>query len=231
MGTIKIFQKSAIASFALLFASAVLMKCTDALGENITAVKKGEYHNYDAYRACKMIKSSEIRSAISKSKTKKVILNIYPVKLSNSPRQEDFDLKMVFLDAVDHKSINKVDEKLLKSQSDWYVSFLKSNGVPRNKVPFGYYIPIDSGFLKHSVGVSICVALGQVRAQYYLLTDKPGTTKISAMGDSTCKCPPDCCQYYLLLSDSTGKCPPECGGFLLYQTTIQSIIEKKYKND
>jgi hypothetical protein len=223
MRTSNLLQKTAVITFATLAEWLLLTKCTSATANKDNIIE-------DGYKTCKLIKAAEIKAAIVKSKSKKVILNVYPVKLSSNPAKKDFDFKIAYQDAIDYgKGINnKIDDKLFEMQSGWYVNFLKTKSVPRNKIPFGYFIHLDSSFLKNNVGISVCLVPGKENMNYFLLSEKSsgGTTK----KDSTCKCPPDCCKYYILASDSTGKCPPECGGFLIYHTTIESIIEKKYGN-
>lgn len=219
-------KKTAVTIFASLFAWIIIFThCTSVTANKDNFIKEDD-------KTCKLIKASEINAALAKSKSKKIILNIYPVKLSNNLQKRDFDLKISFHDAAEPtKSINeKSNEKLFKTQSDWYVGYLKNRNVPKNKVPVGYFMQIDSSFLKTSVGLSFCHTAGQDNVNYFLLTDKPDKDDASAKKDSTCKCPPDCCKYYVLATDSTGKCPPECGEYLLYRPFIESIIQKKYGN-
>ena len=226
------FHKAAIASFMILSGWLLFANCTNVSGSNVFK-EKGSGYDANKYKACTLIKSKDIKAAINKSKAKKVILNIYAVKLSNNSTKKDFDLRVVYQDAADRsKSINsKTDKKLLEVQSGWYAGFLKENNVPAGKIPFGYYIEIDTTFLKNSMGLNICLVPGQDVVYYQLLSSKTGESgENSAEEDSTCKCPPDCCQYNILASDSTGKCPPDCTEYLLYKTIVKSAIDKKYRN-
>src|SRR4030095_11459268 len=107
--------------FATLAGWLLLTKCTSATANKDNIIE-------DGYKTCKLIKAAEIKAAIVKSKSKKVILNVYPVKLSSNPAKKDFDFKIAYQDAIDYgKGINnKIDDKLFEMQSGWYVNFLKT---------------------------------------------------------------------------------------------------------
>jgi len=226
--------KTAVAGFTLLLGCFLFTKCNTSSATSDMPGKENTVSVLNTIdKVCKMIKAQEIKGAIAKSKNKKIILNIYPVKLSNNPAKKDFDLKIFFQDAAgNYKNIGaKINYKLFETQSGWYVSFLKDKNVLQNKIPFGYFLEADSAFIQSKIGVSFCLVPGEENMEYFLLAAKPDSKdgqKIAAK-DSTCKCPPDCCKYLLIKSDSTGKCPPDCLGIpLLLEPIVKIVIAKNY---
>ncbi|MDP4261152.1 MAG: hypothetical protein Q8941_01360 [Bacteroidota bacterium] len=196
--------------------------------------KKRDDSNGDT-RIFKIIKAAEIKEALLKSKGKKILLNIYPVKHSNNMGKNDLDLLIFYQDENGLKNLSgKINSKAFEIQSGWYVGFLKSKNVPGNKIPPGYHIKIDSAFIHNAGGISISVLPMQAQMEYCIL---PGEKPVFALSlgdpDSTGKCPPDCCSLLDMARgmDSTGKCPPDCPPYaLLLDNTMKTIITRQYKD-
>ncbi len=232
MRTSNLIKKAAVVSL-LILSGLFFSKCYNVLsGEKSVSGNTQPVTNFTD-KICKLIKTDELRKAFSNSKGNKLILNIYPVKLSKSSGAKDFDLKFFFQDGLQQNE--KIDQtgnmKLFEAQSEWYISFLKNNNVPMNKVRPGYFIEIDKTFLVNTTGLSVCLEPGKENLQYFLLSEK-SEKDFKAAKDTTCRCPPVCCDFTVVMSDTTGRCPPICPtNPLLYESILKSIIVKKYKSN
>lgn len=230
-------QWPVITGFTLLSAWFFLASGISPGKNSIADRRNGAEHPNGDNKICKIVKAEDIKKALVKSKSKKIILNIYPVKLSNNSKKKDFDLMIFFQDdgELERNLGNKINSKTFETQSAWYVGFLKGKNIPVNNIPFGYYIEITSAFIQDAGGLSICVLPEKAQMEHCLL---PGGKKFPGPpqakgGDSTGKCPPDCCSTLNLvmsMSDSTGKCPPMCRIYsLLLEKTMKAVIAKEYK--
>jgi hypothetical protein len=226
-----LLQCTAIASFLLLSAWCILVSNT-LPGKDTEAIKKPTFTQIvEDIKIFKIVKTKEISAALAKSKDKKIILNIYPVKLSADMNKTDFDLKVAFQDAGQtNKNLGtKVNSSNFKTQSKWYVSFLKSKEVLGDNIPYGYFIEIDPSLIKKTSGINICIIPEKSALEYCLLpTNVTPTDKQTIKNDSNDKCPPICClqlQAQIIRSDSIGKCPPDCKKLnLLYENTMKKVI-------
>lgn len=182
----------------------------------------------------KLIKIKEVKDALAKSEYKKIVMNIYPVKQSNHLKKRDFDLKIIYQDWKEHsKNLgSKFNNKLFSVQSTNYVSYLKSKNISMKIIPHGYYLEIDEASIKNIAAISFYLSPEDNQLEYYLLseTGEQKDDDKTLKPDSTCKCPPECCNLVVSKGDSTGKCPPECPKYpLLLDNTMKTIINKVYK--
>jgi len=228
MRTVNLIKKAVVICFVILTGS-FFSNCNN--NNNVVADKGEEKTKMPAKveeRICKLVKSDEIKNALAKSK--KAILNIYPVKLSDDPNLQDFDLRFIFQDGSGKNKVmdSTVNVKLLETQTDWYIGYLKNKNIPMNKIPLGYFVEMDPRSLSNSAGLSFCGKPGDETLEYYLLSEK----EASAAPDTTCKCPPVCCKFKIMSIDTTGKCPPDCPEPpLMYGSIVKLSIEKNYKNN
>jgi hypothetical protein len=236
MRTKKFLQWPVIAGFAILFGCFFLVSAT-LLGKKTIAVNKNASGAAGGdNKIWRIIKAADLKKALEKSKSKNIMLNIYPVKFSNSPKKKDFDLMIYFQDGIQLiKDIgSKAGSKVFEAQSASYISFLKSKEIPMNKIPFGYYIKIDMAFIQGGGDLDICV-LPEKSQMLYCQLPKGNKSDASLTqpteDDSTGKCPPECCIDFLRVpGDSTGKCPPECPVYsLLFEKDMKKIIADAYK--
>jgi hypothetical protein len=231
MRTKNFLQWTVVAGFILLSGWLFSTGCISS-GKNYTTNNRNGANTPTAEnKVWKIVKASDIKKAVSKSEAKKIILNVYPVKLSKDPGKNDFDLMIFFQDATGLINLgSKINNKTFVSQSTWYVSYLKSKNIPLNKIPYGYHIKIDSAFFHDFADFDICVIPEKAQIEYCLL---PGTKNAAPLSkpDSTGKCPPDCCNLFDPLKiDSTGKCPPDCLPYsLLLEKTMKGVIVEVYK--
>jgi len=230
MRTSNLIKKAAVISF-LLLPGLFFSNCKN---NNNAVTEKTEKPTASAKieeRICKLVTSEDIKNALAKSN--KIILNIYPVKLSDDPNQKDFDLRFIFQDGSEKKKVmdSTVNVKLLETQTDWYIGYLKNKDIPMNKIPAGYFLEIDPRSLNNSAGLSFCARPGEENMEYYLLSEK-SEKEAGNPNDTTCKCPPVCCKFKIMSIDTTAKCPPDCPvPPLMYETMVKSLIEKKYKSN
>ena len=216
--------KRTITCFAFVLVSGFLLSIL--LSQQ--ACKQGPEKDNKVY---KNVTAKEISDALAKSKTNKVILNIYPVKLSDDPQKNDFDIALVYQDASD-PGINLgsiVDIKTFENKSANFVNYLKTKKTPQDKVAWGYYIELDSTSVQESKGLSISVLAEKNQVAWcnirYTKTTVPTDTAIG-------KCPPQCCTSYTTFSDSTiGRCPPMCPAGELYMGKIMKMVIIKVYRD
>ncbi len=200
----------------------------------VPAIKNGANVFYGNDNVYKMVSVKEINKMLASSKLKKVTMSIYPVKLSGNVNTKDFALRILFQDAGNQNKIlgANINSQAFKKQTKWYVQYLKANNVPVNKIPYGYYIPIDKNFLKNAVAISVMFVPDLLQMSYDLLGQQtlPGAPTEARLSYDSCKCPPDCCGLESLVIDSPYKCPPICyTNGLPYQVNVKSIIAKAYK--
>lgn len=164
-------------------------------------------------KVCKTFTATELQKEFEKSRSKKLIINLYPLKASNNLQKNDFSLYAQYQDGADTFKTdgNKTFEKMLSGGSQNYIQLLKENKVERNLIPFGYYLQISKQHL--NTDLKLCMNVG---APGVITFEKPADNDIYPLQDS-CKCPPTC------------PCPPEPIP-LLYGTSIKKIIEKVYSS-
>ena len=231
-----LLQCTTVASLLLLSVWCLLVSNTLPEKEAKTLKKSTFTQMVEDIRIFKIVKTKEITAALAKSKDKKIILNIYPVKLSADMNKTDFDLKVAFQDAGQaNKNLGtKVNSSNFKTQSKWYVSYLKSKEVLGDNIPYGYFIEIDPLLVKKTSGINICIIPEKSALEYCLLpANVIPTDKQTVKNDSNDKCPPICClkmQAQIIKADSIGKCPPDCRKLnLLYEGTMKKLISSEFK--
>lgn len=226
MRTIPLIPLTLFVGFSLFIGFSVLKSTSVPTGDtNYTPQVLPNDTVIDNSTICKTLNSQAIRNAILKSKSKKIVLNIYPVKLSDDSNEKKFDLNFIFQDgwAKNKKIGPKPNYKLFQAQSNWYIRFLKNKNVAPGKIPHGYFLTIDTAFLNNAAGISFCINPGKDQnMNYYVVSSQQ-----IQLPDSIGKCPPDCPKNTVLRYDSTGKCPPECPS-LFYSTTVKSLIDKNF---
>lgn len=186
-----------------------------------------------------MINAKEIKDALASSKSKKIILNIYPVKLSKDVTRQDFDLAIYFQEAgLAKKTLgNPINLKSFTTQASWYIYYLKSKNIAKEGIPYGYYLEITPALLENTVGLKIGVLAEQFQLSYCALKGDP--TKKTALVNKPLNnhqnTLPDCCsqpQIFDLLPDSSGgKCPPclNLTSKLLLEGEMEAIVNDIYK--
>jgi hypothetical protein len=213
-----------IACLAILTGYFFSVSCTSVGKNQITteshAVAIGEKGN----NIRKTVKAADIKNALGKSTGEKIILNIYPVKRSNSPKKNDFDAMILFQDASDlDKNLGKdVSSKIFETQSASYVSFLKERKIPKTKIPFGYYIEINPAFMKNAGDLLICIDPEQALMKYCVQPEEKKSDPARTKDEN-------CCSFsFRQPGDTIGKCPPCFIEKLWFQKPMQSVIERVY---
>ena len=141
------------------------------------------------FLVCKKLDKSQLEKAIEKSESKKIILNIFPVKRSADPGKNDFDLEVLYQDVYNFNTNvgGTVNKKLFETGSVNYMKFLRSRHVAKQTIPFGYRINVD-GTTSKEKEADICVYALPVANNN---TDQTGYPKPLLRSDS-CRCPPGC---------------------------------------
>lgn len=188
-------------------------------------------------RVFKIVTKKEITTALNQSSGKKVLLNIYPVKLSADMAKEDFALRIAFQDAgASHQKMGgDFNSKLFKIQSAWYVQYLKQHALAADQIPYGYFIELDQAMINQTNGINIAVLPEQSKMEYCLLPpsfEPAAPLSNPADPNPANSCPPNCCSAFranLIQIDSIGKCPPDCKKFkLLLEPTMKKVISKQF---
>lgn len=199
----------------------------------------------DHYKGKKVkvkVDAKEIRKAITRSVSKKVMLNLYPVKLSSDMSKNDITLKVFFQDAeAPYKAISPAyNTKEIKKQFGWYARYLKKKKVIGKNIPSGYFITIDNEFMNGTNAVVFTLAAEEGEVGYCKEPDTPASSLPDADDKKDDKKEPDCdclpeeekvlCLLEAARYDSTGKCPPECpAAYMLYTPQMKSAINATFR--
>lgn len=180
---------------------------------------------------CKSIRADQINRALAKTKSKKIILNVYPIKYTTKEGKSDFDLAVYYEDQSGKQIlVDKSPMANFESEVSHYVQYLKSTNVQKKDVPYGYYIKIDSHNMVNAGAIEICFSSENGMIKCTTIAKSSHHTKQTIVTDSIAKCPPDCRFLKPIISDSIGKCPPDCWPHtLLFANKIERIIQKIYK--
>ncbi len=140
-------------------------------------------------KVCKTLLLSDVEQAFLKSNSKKIILNIYPLKESQDPQKKDFSFSIKFGDtAAQYIYMGKqMSNKQFNQQSYNYIKSLKENNIPKHLVPLGYYIEMNAENMK--TNLELCMSF--VNGKQVSFEKHTEYTIMAASADS-CKCPPVC---------------------------------------
>lgn len=227
----------AIQRYAKICVALIIMSCfynnTAIPRETIKVSGIGKKQTEANHKIYKSVKASALKNAIEKSKNKKLIIGIYPVKRSKNIYANDFAL-MIFSQDANGASKNlseKIDSASFTIQSINYFNYLKSHGVASERIPNVYYVEISYSDIKAIDAIGFYFSVETQHMNYYLLSAKAETTQNSVYSsgfDSTGKCPP--CKLPIRFWDSTGKCPPTCPiKALPYALNVRNEINRIYK--
>ena len=183
----------------------------------------------------KAISASQLLAAIKKSTHKKIVINIYPVKLSDNVYKNDFKIMIVLQDAVAHgKNLgDSLDEVAFKKEATSYIKYLKGKGILKSGIPYGYYIEATPLFLKNISSLFIEISMNgkNQNADFCKIADqlsrKKGSDDEAGVGSD----PSSCMNEVTYRLDSSGKCPPCLLLFdMAYQLEMKQIIKNTYKH-
>lgn len=177
--------------------------------------------------------TKEINKAISKSTGKKILLNIYPVKLSSDMSKNDITLKVFFQDAgAPYESLGPVYKSgELKKQLAWYIQYLKKKKMIAKDIPSGYFKVIDKEFTDGTSAFLFYLTVENGIISYCSSSDPSAASAEGPDAKDDDKKEPDCkcednkleCTVERAFLDSTGKCPPECpSAYMLYTGQVES---------
>ena len=177
---------------------------------------------------CTIIDAGKIRTALTQSGQKQVVLGIYPVKRTNDSKSQDFELAIVFQDTAGHRITLPGEESQAEHERmiTNYVSFLYSNNVAEDKIARGFYFRFDSVKAFSITKFNVCTEPQTL----YMWSCNDG--EMDPGQDSAGKCPPDCCPKPLarIAGRTAGACPPDCAeANLLYKPYMEKTIADIYK--
>lgn len=177
---------------------------------------------------CAIVDAEKIRTALTQSGQKEVLLGIYPIKRSVDSKGQDFELAIVFQDTAGNRIMLPGEESQAEHERmiSNYISFLHSNNIAEEKIARGFYFQFDS--LKAFSITKFNVCTEPQTAYMWSCNDE----EMEYPTDSAGKCPPDCCPKPLtrIASRTAGVCPPDCAvANLLYKPYMEKIIADLYK--
>lgn len=214
MQTLYLRRKAATVGLFVLSTILLLASCNQS--KDATPAKFG-----------KALSASKIRAALEKSTGKKIIINIYPVKLSDSANKNDFDQVFILQDAVvNGKNLgDSIDEAIFTQQATWYFNDLKRRGFTKGSVSAGYFIQVDSGFARTIKSLFAECSIGEttVKADYCTTAEDTDAPVVDSPNPQKPPAPNSCDNPLFNWRDSTGKCPP-C--LLAESLLLQGVIEK-----
>lgn len=178
-------QKSILAGLVLIFCSCAAVNDSyqpDAVNKK-TAKFRGDFNTW------RQVPARSLQQAIARSKEKRVILNLHPVKYSNDPARDDFGLVYFFQDpAQREKNVSEYDSSFLV-QAGWYIEFMRNRRVSMKDIPLGFPFEVDSSIAGNRSGLNFFFSLKEQSLKFFLLD---GDFFQRNSSDSGGKCPPDC---------------------------------------
>ena len=182
----------------------------------------------------KIVSGKQIAKLLKYSKGENIIMNIYPVKRSSKADQNDFDLEVVFLKQGEIFSPKTADfnMKQFKQQAGWYIRYLKKNNIPKEDIPYGYYLTLSPDKLKDMVGIGISLEPEKNKLEhFFIMTSNSDYLKKSKKDSCPCDPKPVPMPVTLAAADTgVGRCPPSCPPkALVYSNEMQKIIDIQYK--
>jgi hypothetical protein len=174
--------------------------------------------NNDPDVVCRVVDLKTQKKAFELSKNNKILINIYPIKQSNTATNNDLQLKVFFEDNKGPMmGLNdKVDKKSFMQQKANYSNFLKQKNISGINATNIYYVDIDAASMAQADKIAFYFSIKGFHMEYYLLTDrkvqkKPGSP--TAMYLQSSLLPKG---SHIEKDSSVGKCPPMCS----YQVPI-----------
>lgn len=187
-------------------------------------IKKGDDKIY------KVISGKQITKLLKQSKGENIIMNIYPVKRSNNVDKNDFDLEIVFLKQGEiFSKTAEFNMKQFKQQAGWYISYLKQKNIPKEDIPYGYYLTLNSEKLQGMVGIGIALQPATNQLEHCFIMTSSSDYSKKQKKDSCCDPSPLPMPMTLQADTVIGRCPPSCMLKTVYSNEMQKIIELKYK--
>lgn len=185
----KNFPVEKTVSIAVILVCLLIFLESSFVKRDAATVKKQQSVQPTNSKVCKTVLISEIEQAFVKSKSKKIILSIYPLKASQDPQKKDFSFFIKFGDTASQIIYKgkQMSNKQFNQQTYNYIKSLKESNIPKHLVPVGYYIEMNEGHVK--TNLDLCMNV--VNKTQVSFENKSGFTIMRASGDS-CKCPPEC---------------------------------------
>jgi hypothetical protein len=137
--------------------------------------------------ACEL-QEKMVREAWQKTRSNTLMLEIYPLKLSNDATKKDFDMLILFRDSakgtVVHQS-HKMSNTVFEEETANYISFLKARQQPLANMPVAYQMMFKKEQAEN---------LGRKPVYINIASDlalRTGASQNDSSG-ACCKCPPLC---------------------------------------
>ncbi len=174
------FQRNTLSLFILILicllqANNAICRQIDKGSEKTSGNFKSEHKIYGA------IKVGRLHKAIAKTKNKKVIIDIYPIKRSNNIHIDDFGLQNFFQDTQGSKVDigERIDLNTFTRQSTNYINFLKREHIISSDIPNGYYIEIDADRIKNIDEIGFYLSVEKSHMDCYFLSKKVNQLQVN----------------------------------------------------
>lgn len=158
----------------------------------------------------KSIDFSTLQRAIKKAGDEPLVIEVYPVKMSDDASKKDFDALLVLRDnknvVYPERSVNTGE---FNSLATHYVDYYRKQDAKQESFPWGYRIVVDKAQVTGNGKLTMTLTPPQrtVMLQY-------GRTPVAPC-------------------DSCAKCPPQCSGgttsqTLLMATRMEKVVKTSY---
>ncbi len=168
----------------------------------------------------KVIGSAELQAALKRCKGQSLIVSFYPVRSMDGKREKTWDFKVVYQckeERVTKEAATKIN-KAFSENASYYIKYLRKMQVPKENIPFCYYIEITPKEANDIVGLA--VSLDPFKSDFKASTIFPCSAGADSAGCTN--------GYPVYLSYSVippGKCPPNCPK-ILQQSTYTKDVKK-----
>lgn len=211
------FRRSVFLAIAMIIIESLLL-----FGKSFSQRAPSVDNNSEQMTISKVLGSAELQAALKRCKGQSLIISFYPVRSMDGKREKRWDFKVVYQckeERVSKGAATKIN-KSFSENTRTYIKYLRKMQVPKENVPFCYYIELTPKEANDIVGLA--VSLDPLKSDFKAATIFP--CGVNGGGDSA-----DCSgghPVYLAYSViPPGKCPPNCPR-ILQQSTYTNDVRK-----
>lgn len=213
------FKRSIFAAIVMIIIESLLL-----FGKSYSQQAPSVDKNRAPVVISKVIGSTELQAAFKRCKSKSLLISFYPVRAAGASKENPWDFKVVYQCKDDKTASAQTVTKTFAEGATAYIKYLRKMQVPKENVPFCYYIEIKEEEAKNLLGIA--VNLDVFKSDFQVATIFPCNPYSGAGNNTTDSC--DCNAHPVYLAYSSippGKCPPNCPR-LLQQSKLTSTVKK-----
>lgn len=172
----------------------------------------------------KIIGSTELQAVLKRCKSKSLIISFYPVRNPGGNKENPWDFKVVYQCKEDKAAPVQTVTKTFTEGATAYIKYLRKMQVPKENVPYCYYIEITEKEAKDLLGIA--VNLDVFKSDFKVSNIFPCNPYAGGGNNPADSC--DCNAHPVFLAYSSippGKCPPNCPRSI-QQSKLTGVVKK-----